>query len=191
MSAPPTVGALPAREVSKVLMDILQAEMDLDATHCLLGDQKWDIPADSKLFVVIFDDAGPPFGACDFLDTDPTSPFLGLEVQQSSVLHHCRVDIMSFDAEARTRKEEVGMALASLAAQQAQGQHKMQIGRPQAPVNATATEEAGRLFRYVTSVNVTALHQKVKAPPPGADYYDEFNGAQTPGTALPPEVKLQ
>jgi len=34
-----TGGTLP-RELAKIVCDILQAEMELDAAHCLLGDRR-------------------------------------------------------------------------------------------------------------------------------------------------------
>lgn len=162
------------REVAKVLADILQSELGLDPAHCLLGEQKWDIPADQQLFVVVFDQTAPPIGGVSYLDTDETSPSAGKEVQESTVMHEARIEIMSFDQSARVRKEEVGMALASLLAQQLSERYHLQIGRAQAPVSASETEVAGRLQRYVIRVNVTALHRKVKEPPK-ADYYDKFN----------------
>lgn len=188
MSYTPPAGTLPSREVSKILSDILGSEMCLDESHCLLGNQKWDIPADKKLFVVIFDQSAPPFGGVSFLDTDPDSSTNGSEIQQSNVLHDCRVEIMSFDSEARLRKEEVGLALNSFLSQQKQAEFGIQIGRAQVPVDASDTEVTGRLFKYVIHVNVTALHQKVK---PSAGYYDRFNGAVTDGSALPPQVNTQ
>lgn len=184
-----TTGTI-AREVAKVIADVLGAEMALDQAHCLLGDQKWNIPADKALFVVVFDQGGPTVGASNFLDTDATSDTYGLEVQQSSVLHDIRIELMSYDSEARIRKEEPGLALSSIAAQQAEGLYLVQIGRAQTPVDASETEVSGRLLKFVTHVNVTALHQKVKTPP-GSGYFDKFNGATADGSANPPEVDPQ
>lgn len=190
MNFTPPPGTLPAREVSKVVMDVLQLELGLDADHCLLGNQKWNIPNDKRLFVVVFDTVVGRTGACDFLDTDPASPYVGLETQQLNALHDCRVEMMSFDDEARVRKEEIVLALQSIYAQQLMGKYFMGIGRPQDPVDASETEATARLFKFISHVNVTCLHQKVKAPP-GAGYYDEFNGATTPGTILPPALSTQ
>ena len=190
----PAPFTLPDRAVDLVVMDVLQAELGLDAQHCLLGNQEYDIPNDS-LFVVIFDDAGPAYGACDFLDEDATSPTFGLEVQQSTVQHTVRVAIMAFIRddgydEAKAKKEQVVHALGSIFSQQAMGQHRMSIGRPTQPVNASDAEGTRRLVRYDSAVKVTALHQTAKAPP-GAGYYNKFNGATTDGTALPPPVTVQ
>lgn len=178
------------REVAKIVMDILQFEMDLDAAHCLLGDQKWDIPTDKKLFMVIFDQSPKPFGAANFLNADQASANFGKEIQQGAFMHDVRIEMMSFGNEARTRKEELGLALNSFYAQQLAEQYGIQIGRAQSPLEASETEVAGRLLKYVLHVNITAMHQKVKAMPEPADYYNKFNGATVDGTAKPPEVNI-
>lgn len=184
-----TTGTL-EREVAKVVCDVLQAELGLDDAHCLLGDQKWDIPADKQLFVVVFDQAARPFGTANYLDPDPASPTFGREVQQGAALHDVRVELMSFDHEARTRKEEPGLALASFYAQQLAERYSLQLGRAQTPVDASETEVAGRLLKFVIHVNVTALHQKVKDLPRN-DYFNKFNGATADGSANPPATEIQ
>ena len=176
-----------SREVSKIVADILQEEMGLDKDHSILGDQKWDIPKDKKLFVVIFDQAAPPTGAANFMDTDQESKTFGKEIQQSNVIHDIRVEIMSYDADARLRKEEVGLALASFFAQQLSGKYGIQIGRAQSPINASDTEVTGRMLRYVIHLNITALHVKIKDLP-SADFFDKFNEATEDGTIKAPEI---
>lgn len=183
------VGTL-EREVAKLVADVLQAEMVLDDAHCVLGNQKWDIPADKELFVAIFDQAGPVIGTANFFDADPASSTLGKEIQQSAVMHDVRIEIMSFDASARLRKEEVSLALASIFSQQLQSKYRVQIARAQTPVDASDTEVTGRLQKFVVHVNVTALHQKVKDERTGT-YYDKFNGATVDGTAKPPRIVEQ
>lgn len=179
-----------AREVAKIVADVLGAELDLDPAHCLLGDQEWNIPTDKKLFLVVFDQSGPTIGAANYLETDPSSVDANKEIQQANSLHSLRIEIMSFNGDARTRKEEVGLALASIRALQAAEAAGIQIGRAQAPVDASETETTRRLLKFVVRVNVTALHQKIKAPP-GAGFYDKFNGATADGSAKSPEVNTQ
>jgi hypothetical protein len=178
------------REVAKIACDILQAELGLDDAHCLLGNQPWEIPADKALFAVVFDMAGPAIGTTSHLDRDETSPTFGKEIQQSTVIHTVRVEIMSFDNDARTRKEEIGLAFASLYAQQLEGKYDIQIGRAQAPIDASDAEVTSRLLRFVVRVNITAMHQKVKAPP-SADYFDKFNGATVDGSANAPKTETK
>ena len=188
MTAPRVIPSTITREPAKFVADVLQEEMDLDDAHCLLGDSEWHIPADKELFVAVFDGGGPVISTVNFLDADATSTTYGKEIQQSTILHDIRIEIMSFDADARLRKEEVGMAMASMFAQQEAERYRMGLGRAQVPVNATDSEPTGRLLKYVTHINVTALHQKVKDPPTGKDYFTKFNGATTAGTANPPQV---
>lgn len=175
------------REIAKIIADILQEELTLDDAHCLLGDQKWRLPEDEALFCVVFDETLKPFGAVKYLDTVTASPTVGSEVQQVAGVHTIRIEIMSFSNEARTRKEEVMMALNSLYAEQQAELAGIQISRPQAPVNASEAEETARLLRYSINVNVTALHQKVKVPPQYG-YFDKYNGATVDQSAEQPEV---
>ncbi|MES2155469.1 MAG: hypothetical protein V4510_10075 [bacterium] len=186
----PASGTL-EREVAKIVADVLLAELALDEAHCLLGNQAWDIPPDRQLFVVVFDQAAPPIGGVTYLETDETSPNFGKEIQQSTVIHDVRVELMSFGPEARLRKEEIGLALNSFLAQQAAARYGVQIGRAQTPVDASETEVTMRLQRFVVHVNVTALHQKVKEPP-RADYFDKFNIRPGFDAAVnPPQVAEQ
>lgn len=183
-----TIGTV-TREAAKIAVDILMSELDLDAEHCLLGNQKWDIPKDKALFVVVFAQAAPPYGGTSFVDNDSASPSFGKEIQQVTVLHDIRVEIMSFDNSARVRAMEVGMAFASLYAQQLAERYNITIGRTQVPVDASDSEPTGRLQKFVTHTNIGALHQKVKGT--NADYFDKFNGATVDGSAKPPSIAAQ
>jgi hypothetical protein len=172
------------REPAKVIADILKHEMNLDDAHCFIGDQPWEIPADAKLFVAVHDDGGPVVGVSSEIDTT-SNPLK--EIQKVTIVHDVRIEIMSLwpGNEARTRKEEVGMALESQYAQDVMDARNCSIGRIRALTNASESEVATRLLRYTVHANVTALHVKEKLNPP---YYDKFNGATVDGTANPPEV---
>lgn len=166
-----TKAATEKRELSKVICDILQSEMSLDAKHCMLGDQDWQIPPDTKLFCVVFDDTAKTMASAKFIDADTSQ-----ETQQRSALHDVRIEIMSMGSgEARARKEEPGMALDSFYAEQQAEANGIQIGRASEAVNASETEVSKRLIKYVTRVKVSVLHQKVKAPPK-YDFFTKFNG---------------
>lgn len=192
----PPVGTLPLMPPDELLQNILAYEFGLDEFHCLLGNQEYEIPADQKLYVVVFDNMGPPTGTCAFLDTDATSPTYGLEVQQSNVLHTLIVAMMGYIRddgydEAKAQAPRVPGALQGFFAQQLMGEFNLQFGRAQAPVNATGAEGVTRLVRYDFRVLTTVLHQVAKPPPKGVDYFDKFNGATEAGTILPPAVTLQ
>lgn len=188
MTAPTTV----EREAVKVVCDVLQAELGLDDKHCLLSDQEYDIPADEQLFAVIFDSRSKPVGAANALDTDPASPTVGQEIQQSAVFHEIIVALMSFNGDARARKEEVGLALQSSTARMLGEKWGVTIYRPSEPIDATDAEGGSRLRRYDTHVKVSQLHQKVKAP--GAGVFTKFNvpsGEFADGTINPPSITTE
>jgi hypothetical protein len=174
------------REAAKVIADVLQAELDLDEQHCLLGDQKWTMPKDDKLFVAVFDDSPRAIGSANFRNADWD------EVQQVNTLHDIRIEIMSFGPEARTRKEEVIMALGSERARQTAERWNCQIAPvPASPlINASEAEVSARLLRYVVHFNLTRMHEKV-VKSRGVDYFDKFNGATQDGSAKSPEVVTQ
>jgi hypothetical protein len=97
-----------------------------------------------------------------------------VEVQSSVSVSVIQVDIMSFDGSARSRHEEVAMALVSVYSQQMQEKHQCQISRNPAPFIDTSTLEAtAMLKRYTTTVTMTALFSKSKV----VEYFDTF---QTP-----------
>lgn len=173
------------REPVKVVADVIQAEMGLDDAHCLIGEQKWDIPPDKQLFVVFFDETIKRIGQTTKLDQTVSPP---VEVQTMSCLHPIRIEIMSYiSTEARKRAPEVMLALESFLARDLMGKYNCQISSCQAPVDASAAEETGMLIRYVARVNVTALHVKTKQ---NAGYYDKFNQATVDGSAKVPEIDV-
>jgi len=174
------------REPAKIVADLVRAELELDTAHCMVGDQPWEIPSDTKLFVSVHDDGGPIIGVSSEID-ETVSPLK--EIQKSTILHDIRIEIMSLwpGNEARTRKEEVVQALESQRAQDVMDAHNCSIGRVRSLVNASEAEVAGRLIRYTLHVNVTALHVKERLNPP---YYDKFNEATQDGTANPPLINV-
>jgi hypothetical protein len=90
------------------------------------------------------------------------------------MLHLIQIDALSYDDSARTRKEEIIMALGSIYSRQQQAENNMQIARQTEPLMPVESLEAtARLKRFTTVISVTALHSKIKT----AAYYDTF---QTP-----------
>ena len=169
------------REPAKVIADILQEEMGLDAEHCLLGDQKWDIPEDQELFAVIYDRSTKVVSTTSYLDTKVDPP---VERQFMTALHDMNIEIMSYiNGAARLRKEEVGLALESIFARQAMETTNCQICRVQPSVDLSAAELTGMLWRYSIPVRVFSLHFKFK-PTNAYSYYTKFN--VPPGLAFNP-----
>ena len=172
------------REPGKLVADILISEMGLDDAHCVLGNQPWPIPPDEKLYIAIYESGPKIIGLKTELDqtTDPMR-----EIQSGNGLYDVLIEMQSLmpGNEARTRRTEVGMALASMEALRVMEAHSCRISQIQAPVDASDSEPAGRVLKYMIHVNVTASFQKIKTNPP---YFDKFNGATVDETAKSPEV---
>ena len=162
------------REPIKVLADVIKDEMDLDEGHIMLAFQGWGIPQDDGLFVAISVLSGKPIGNNNYFDggddtTDP--PVLPTEVQQIAMSELVQIDVMSFNSDARSRKEEVLMALASLRCLRAQADYSFQIASiPQGFANASSLEETKYLNRYTTTLVVKSIKTKTKA----AEFFDTY-----------------
>lgn len=156
-------------EPIKVVADILQKEMSLAKGQIMLAYQQYEIPKTPGLFVALDYLASKPIAAGNFVS--PTNTGMD-ELQQVTMRHTIQIDILSFNNEARTRKEEVLMALSSVYSQQQQTANTIQIARISSEFTNTASlEETKMLNRFTIAIAVTALHSKLKGT---ADYFDDF-----------------
>lgn len=169
------------REPIKVLGDILQHELVLKNGTIMLTNEKWTIPKTQGLYVALGYASSRVICSKSELKTETNE-----EVQTVTMLHMIQIDMMSFNGEARARKEEIPMALGSFYAEALMEQYQLQLARQPSPlIDASSLEETKRLNRFTTTIQVTAQHKKVK----DASYYDQFN--QRPGfiaAVNPPEV---
>lgn len=164
----------PTIEPIKVFADIIKTEMLLGDGQIMLGLENWEIPKNEGLYIALLYGQERVVGQNNEFDTTDN-----VEVQSIAMLHEIVIEAMSFNSEARKRKEEVIMALNSVYAQNALDRNFMAINMlPQSFVAAPTLEETKQLNRYRTSFSMNALHQKIKA----VDYYDEFT--------IPPAVTL-
>ena len=160
------------REPIKVLADVIASEMGLDTGHIMLGFQSWGIPQDDGLYVALTTLSEKPVGNNNYFDGgDDTAvpPVAPTEVQQVVTQEMVQIDVMSFNNDARTRKEEVLMSLASMACQRAQATYNFKINRiPTAFVNASSLEETKYLQRFTVTLIIESIKEKVKA----AEYFE-------------------
>lgn len=178
--APAAPYATGAREPIKVLADIIQTLMRLPDEAVVVAYEKNMIPLANGLYVSL-DYVGPAkvLASCNVLD-----PETGAEEQSLSMSHLVQVDVMSYDASARRQKEEVTMALASIYAVQQLEKYTMSLGRNTTPwVDASSQEPTKRLNRFISSVQMFAVHRKVLADAP---IFTSFPGALTTGGPLVP-----
>jgi len=156
------------REPVKVLADVLTAELELPAGHIVLTNQKWPIPKDQGLYIAIGTISSKVVGNNNYL-RDAVGG--AEEVQQIVVDEMVQIDALSFNADARVRKEEILMALASQACLRAQAVYGFQIARiPQGFMNVGSLEETAQLNRFTTTIIIKSIRTKVKT----ADYYETF-----------------
>ena len=159
------------REAVKVIGDILAQQMQLrtlgPTAQIMLTNERFDIPPTNDLYIALSYVDGKPIGNNNYFDGNTV-----VETQQVVMLYHIQIDIMSFDASARTRKEEIYQALRSLFAQSQMEINNVQVARmPAAFVDASSLEATKMLNRYTMTIAVTALLTKEIS---GVDNYDQF-----------------
>lgn len=161
--------ALVTREPIKVIADILLSELELTTDQIILDYQKFNIPNTPGLFIALDYIGGKAIGNNNYADDAGSDGMV--ETQQVAMNHLIQIDIMSFDSSARTRKEEVIMALRSIFSQQAQDANDMQIARmPGEFQNASSLEETKILNRFTMTIVTKSVYTKTKS----ASYYDSF-----------------
>ena len=158
-------------EPIKAVADILQTELELAKGSVMVINQKWIIPNTKGIFIALsYLGPGKVLGNVNTLE-DIAGGAGSNEVQETSMLHTIQIDVMSYGDDARTRKEEIAMALNSQHSLRKQSEYNMRIGQiPTAFMDASSLEATGRLNRFITTITIGALHRKVKV----AEYYDKF-----------------
>ena len=159
------------REAVKVIGDILADQLGLRTTgpsaQIMLTNERFDIPPTNDLYIALSYVDGKPIGNNNYFDGNTV-----VETQQVVMLYHIQIDIMSFDASARIRKEEVYLALRSLFSQSQMEINNMQVARmPAAFVDASSLEATKMLNRYTMTIAVTALVTKTVGD---TTNYDQF-----------------
>lgn len=159
----------PTTEPIKVLANILQVEMGLADGTIMLGLENWEIPKTPGLYVALY--YGPDTAVGQTNEFDPAN---NTEIQSVAMLHEIAIELLSFNEEARLRKEEVIMALNSVYAQQKLALQLMQINAlPQTFLAVPVLEETKQLNKFRISFSMNALHQKIR----DVNYYDQFRNA--------------
>lgn len=154
-------------EPVKVVGQILQAELGLSAGAIMLGLENWPIPLNAGLYIALLYGPDETIGNNNYNDVDSDGNFC--EVQEVIKDHQIDIELMSFDASARVRQQEVLMALASSSAQALMERYSMRVNtQPTSFIPVPDLEETKQLNRFHGSFRVNALHRKVKV----VSYYD-------------------
>lgn len=178
-SAPAAAYATGGREPIKVLADALQNGLGLTDDAVVLAYEKNIIPKTNGLYVSL-DYVGPAKAISSVNELDGE----GNEVQSVSYSHLVQIDLLSYDASARRRKEEATMSIQSQYAQQLMEKYGISFARLPTPfIDASSKEPSKLLNRFVSTVTIFAVHRRVLAPPP---LFVSFPGQITEGGPLVP-----
>lgn len=151
----------------QLVCDIIQSQMNLPG-RVWLWDQKIDEPTDQRCYVVVQNFMNKPFGNTSEFDAD------GNEIQHVNMYANLSIDIKSRGPEARDRKEEVLMALASTYSQQQQTANSFLIAKiPNAFVDLSQLDASAIPYRFNISVAIQYVVTKSTAIP----YFDTFADA--------------
>lgn len=153
-----------------LLADIIQKELALAPGRVWLWDQKVIMPTDYNMFIVLSEMSVKPFGTANFFDGTTNS-----QIISSNFYADVQIDLYSRGPEARDRKEEVILALASNYASSQQALNAFHIARlSNAFTNLSEVEtDAGTAIPYRFSIMV-GIQYKVQRTG-STQYFDDFD----------------
>ena len=161
------------REPIKCVMDVLKEFMSLDDEHCYLYNNKWIIPADKELFIVLgIMNISPVGNTLKYKREDDKL----LAVTTTNVKGVYSLNIFSYDTSARTRQAEVIAALHSDISIRSQERHSYTISANTLSFRDISDLEASkRLNRYVATFSIMYGETFIKEAP----YWDSLGGFKT------------
>lgn len=152
----------------ELIRDIIIQEMAIDPDRVNFFNQKFKVPPDDGLFIMI-DAKGAPKVISNRNKAASGSVDV-TEYQNVCLQELLAVSLFSRSMEAYTRAHDVLMAMGSIYSQQKQEEHSFKIARVSSIENLSGLEGASMLNRYETSLVVFSWHEKIKL----ADFYDTF-----------------
>ncbi len=157
------------QNVPQTSMDLLRLiiinQMGLAKDRVNIYDEKWKIPPDDDLFIVLEYRSGKCIANRNtFIGEDET------EVQDVNMLEHITVGVFSRNRTATQRKEEVLMAILSSYAQGLQEKYAFKIARAGSIEDLSALEGTAMLKRYDIDLTVFAWYTKTISP----DYFSSY-----------------
>lgn len=150
--------------------EVIQKELGLANGRVYLWDQKIMQPTDAGLYVAVAIVSCRPFGNSN--EYNGAGAGL-LSIQSVNMYAQLQIDIISRDAEARDRKEEVLLALASDYAETQQEANSFLIGKlpPNSQfLNLSSPDGAAIPYRFTIGVSMQYFYTK----PKDVGYFDTF-----------------
>lgn len=163
-------------EIEKIIVDILAQEMGLvkdgKDPQIWIENQNKIIPNDNGFYVTVaFENADVVANNNRFDDDGDVIKEIQSVLQHESI----QINIFSRSSEARRRRAEVLMALASIYSVQKQEENDFKIYKvPSVFVNASEAEGGSQLHRYMISVICGVWYRKEQTPLEGKDHFENF-----------------
>ena len=156
------------KEPIKILRDIVKTYMSLNDSQFVLSNQDYTIPRTSELFLMIQHVNSQPYSANNY----QTSTDEGMEETINMLTREeYIINVMSKNSDARTRKNEVLLALNSVYSQQQQELYQFRIAQLSSSfLNISELEGSGMLTRYAINVAVLAWERATQS----IDYFETF-----------------
>ncbi len=164
-----------APTTQSIFVGLFRAYMGLDDDQVIVYNQKWIVPNDDRLYLVV-SSLGPqrPYGASAQLEDKGDKLVETVSIPSREVI---TVDLHSAGQAAVDRKEEVLMALASTLAQATCERWSLKIGRtPLSFADASRLLGTTRITRFHLAFPVLRTRSREMA----VDYYDNFDAAVPP-----------
>lgn len=157
------------REPVKILCDIIKNIMGLTDQQIFIYNQNFKIPETSGLFVVVQYNTSQIYANNnEFLDATQE------ELLTTQTREDYTINVMSKDDTARTRKEEVILALNSNYSKNQQELYQFKIGRITGSfTNVSELEGAAVINRFALPVSLLAHYSKTLS----TDYYETFTNS--------------
>lgn len=156
-------------EPIKVLANAIQTGLGLGAGAVMLGLENYKIPTTAGLYIALLYGPDNTIGSNRTYDVDSAGAYY--QVQEAVKLHEIALDVMSFDASARVRQQEVLFAVTSDFAEALMEANAMRFGsNPGAFVPVPSIEETKELNRFRVTFTVNAIHRKITP----SSYYDSL-----------------
>lgn len=157
----------------KIIRNLIKDYLGLDDAHCYIYNNKWLIPEDKGLFVVIGIVSNEVIG--NNLKYRRTDEAL-YAITSTSFATTYSIDIFSYDTSARQKQFEVINCLGSFEALQSQEQNSYSIARiPNSFTDLSGLEASKILNRYRATFKVFHKVEIEKV----AKYFDKLSGFRT------------
>ena len=148
--------------------DILVHELDLENERIAIWDQKWKIPKDDGMFIVLQYAGAPIMTSSRIKQVEVDGDFI--DKQDINTQEMIKISVCSRNLDALRTHMRVAFALVGTYSQQIQELNSFQIMRIMPVEDLRELEGAGMLYRFEFSVRVNAWYHYEKA----IDFYSSF-----------------